>query len=548
MYSLETRRRRDRKRKQNLVLCHCSLCKGTYCSAKRASRHKNVFTNSTDIDSSESSSEEYTFSGDAESGAAHDVSETSNSAEESEHEKNGLEEEVNNSEEYEDIFEMSGKEMCSSPTNLSVDSIASLSYHDTRFNSDVEDQSSSSDTDHTTDLDSEPTSAPNDSDLSSLETESDVETDVRSRLPLYEGSSKTVLETLGGYFYWFSSHPSISKNALSSLLYHEHYNVLREGNNLPSSYQQAYDFIKPNLLPTECYHACPNDCILFRKTDRYDYSALKNCPKCNGDRYTTNGKPVRRFFYYPLGPRFKRLYDCRGTSSLLQEHSLRSNAGLADLMYDIHDSPTWHAAYAEDGPFKGDARGISLQFSTDGVNPFSVNKISYSMWPIMVTVLNLPKTCRNNFENVMLAGIIPANNKEEPKSVDPYVEVLVDELLGLCETTFYDGFREEEFLFRLQLHNYVLDYPGLNKVFCCAGSGALQGCMWCDERGEPVIITQLKSLGYRKIPKISPPCMSPSKCKPPKPVTQNCPSTYTPPPPPPTPQGLVLGKLPSNTK
>ena len=87
-------------------------------------------------------------------------------------------------------------------------------------------------------------------------------------------------------------------------------------------------------------------------------------------------------------------------------------------MYDIHDSPTWQAAYAEDGPFKGDPRGISLQCSTDGVNPFSVNRFSYSMWPIMVTVLNLPKTCHNNFENVMLTGIIPANNKEEPKSVD----------------------------------------------------------------------------------------------------------------------------------
>ena len=89
---------------------------------------------------------------------------------------------------------------------------------------------------------------------------------------------------------------------------------------------------------------------------------------------------------------------------------------------------------------------VSLQFSTDGLNLFSVNKISYSMWPIMVTSLNFPKTC-NNFENVLLLGIIPANNKENPKSVILYVEVLVDELLGLCETTFNDGFREEEFLF-----------------------------------------------------------------------------------------------------
>ena len=98
-----------------------------------------------------------------------------------------------------------------------------------------------------------------------------------------------------------------------------------------------------------------------------------------------------------------------------------------------------------------------------------------------------PKTCCNNFENVMLSGIIPANNKEEQKYVEPYVEVLTDELLGLCETTFYDGFREQEFIFRVELHNYVLDYPGLNKVFFCAGAGALQGCMWCDERGEPIV-------------------------------------------------------------
>ena len=160
-------------------------------------------------------------------------------------------------------------------------------------------------------------------------------------------------------------------------------------------------------------------------------------------------------------------------------------------MNDVHDSPTWKAAYAEDGIFEGDPCGLSLQLSTDGVNPFSVNKISYSMWPIMVTLLNWPKTCRNSFENVMLAGIIPSNRKEEAKSVDPYVEVLVDELLGLFDTPFYDGYNKEKFKFRVNLHNYVLDYPGLNKVFCCSGSGALQGCMWCEERGESFIIIRV---------------------------------------------------------
>ena len=97
-----------------------------------------------------------------------------------------------------------------------------------------------------------------------------------STLLLFEGSSKKALITLAGYFYWFSSHPSITKSALSSLLSHEHFNVLPPGNNLPSTYEQAVSFIKPQLLPTECYHACLNDCVLFGKTNRYDYSKLES--------------------------------------------------------------------------------------------------------------------------------------------------------------------------------------------------------------------------------------------------------------------------------
>ena len=143
----------------------------------------------------------------------------------------------------------------------------------------------------------------------------------------------------------------------------------------------------------------------------------------------------------------------------------------------------WKAAYAPDGLFQGDPRGLSVQLSTDGVNPFSGNKICYSMWPIMLSVLNWPKVCHNLFENVMLAGCIPANRKGEAKSVDPYLEVVVDEIMALSETLFYDGYKDEQFCFHVHLHNYVLDYLGLNKVFCSTGVRALQGCMWCESIG-----------------------------------------------------------------
>ena len=64
------------------------------------------------------------------------------------------------------------------------------------------------------------------------------------------------------------------------------------------------------------------------------------------------------------------------------------------------------------------------------------------MTPIILTILNLPRHMRNSFGNMNLVGIIPAGNgKSEAKKVDPYVEVLVDEILELCETQMYNAYR-----------------------------------------------------------------------------------------------------------
>ena len=80
------------------------------------------------------------------------------------------------------------------------------------------------------------------------------------------------------------------------------------------------------------------------------------------------------------------------------------------------------------------------------------------MWPIMVCVLNLPRSVRNLFGNVMLAGIVPAQaDGQEPKNVDPHLELVVDEILDLFGVTFFDSFRKVLFTFKVDLLNYVLD-------------------------------------------------------------------------------------------
>ena len=125
----------------------------------------------------------------------------------------------------------------------------------------------------------------------------------------------------------------------------------------------------------------------------------------------------------------------------------------------------------------------------DGVNPFSVQRVSYSMWPIMLTILNLPRHVRNTFSNFALAGIIPSNGTGEPKHIAPFLDIIVDELLLLSSLSMYDAYRDAPFSFKAL--NYVLDYPGLAKVFSMTGSGSYSGCAWCSLRGTDLVAIHL---------------------------------------------------------
>ena len=297
-------------------------------------------------------------------------------------------------------------------------------------------------------------------------------------LPLFEGSPHTLLQSLVKYFTWFCEHPGISKEALSSMLNIQH-SMLPPNNNMLSSYEAALKIIQPYLIKSQVYDVCPNDCVIFTG----NYKDLSECPKCNAKRYIGSSRiPARTFTYLPLKPRLSRLFNASSLAQVLQSHAvIRSNED--DDMFDIHQSPVWKAAYDQEGLFKGDSRGISLAFCTDGVNPFAHNKVAFSMWPIMLTLLNLPRKVRNLFSSILLVGIIPSNGSKEPQSLTPYLDVLVDEMLELCSSTLYDSYQKAPFKCKAAVLLYVLDYPGIGKVMSVVGSGGFQGCMFCDIEG-----------------------------------------------------------------
>ena len=80
------------------------------------------------------------------------------------------------------------------------------------------------------------------------------------------------------------------------------------------------------------------------------------------------------------------------------------------------------------------------------------------MWLIVVTMLNLPRRIRYSFSNLILVGIVlgngtkPGNGTKEPKSWDPYLEIVVDELLALSDRVVYDAYLKAPFQLKVNMN------------------------------------------------------------------------------------------------
>lgn len=144
-----------------------------------------------------------------------------------------------------------------------------------------------------------------------------------------------------------------------------------------------HKLIRPYLIPRIEFHACRNDCLIFRG----EYAEAERCPVCSEKRFIRPGVPAKRFHYLPVGPRLQRLFQTANLAQIVQSHTQRDCHG---VMKDLHDSPAWKKAFSHHGIFGGDPRGIAFSLCTDGLNPYSQNRVSYSMWPIELTILNLP--------------------------------------------------------------------------------------------------------------------------------------------------------------
>ena len=129
-----------------------------------------------------------------------------------------------------------------------------------------------------------------------------------------------------------------------------------------------------------------------------------------------------------------------------------------------------------------DPRWLLLAASVDGFNPFNKLKVNYSVWPCFVKVLNLPPHLRNRPEFMFLVFV--TQGPKAPKSLAPYLDLLVDDLLQMWEEGFaaYDGLLQENFLCKAALAFLICDEPGSAEARCVRGHQAKEGCSYCHHR------------------------------------------------------------------
>ncbi|BFG30193.1 hypothetical protein CerSpe_164670 [Prunus speciosa] len=319
--------------------------------------------------------------------------------------------------------------------------------------------------------------------------------------PLYLGCSKyTKLSALVKLYNLKAKH-GMSDVCFTELLILQG-EFLPEGNTLPSSMYKAKKTLSALGMSYEKIHACPNDCILYRK----EYENATNCPTCGisrwketKDGFLKEGVAAKVVWYFPPIPRFKRMFQSHKIAKSLTWHAARKSVD--GYMSHPADSPSWKLVDEKWPDFGNEPRNLRLALSSDGFNPHSSLSSRYSCWPVMLVTYNLPPWLCMKRKFMMLTLLI-SGPKQPENDIDVYLEPLIDDLKSLWDGIrgVYDAHIGEYFTLRAALLWTINDFPAYGNLSGCVVKG-YKACPIC---GDDTPSHRLKNghkicyLGHRK--------------------------------------------------
>nr|XP_017228874.1 PREDICTED: uncharacterized protein LOC108204092 [Daucus carota subsp. sativus] len=308
--------------------------------------------------------------------------------------------------------------------------------------------------------------------------------------PLYEGSDNNKLESLLKLHNW-KSRFGISDSAFTDLLSSVG-SLLPKDHVLPVNAYEAKKTLNDLGLEYIKFHACPNDCVLYRGLN-IDAS---ECPKCHLSRWKVgkDGKPrinvpANVMWYFPIIPRFKRMFKSPATAELMSWHS---NKRIQDgQMRHPADSPSWRNIDYRWPEFGSESRNIRLALAADGINPHNNGLTNrYTCWPVVLVTYNLPPwLCMKR--KFMMLTILVSGPHEPGNNIDVYLQPMIDDVKKLWEEgerNVYDAYTKSYFTLRAVLMWTINDFPAYGNLSGCLN----KGYMACPICGDDTVAKHLK--------------------------------------------------------
>ncbi|KAL4286637.1 hypothetical protein AHAS_Ahas19G0106100 [Arachis hypogaea] len=258
---------------------------------------------------------------------------------------------------------------------------------------------------------------------------------------------------------------------------------------IPPSFHKTKAMIRDLGLDYKKIDACPNDCLLYRK----ELKDETQCRVCGTSRYTENSSdnsenqphnkgrpiPVKTLRYFPIIPRLQRLFMCSKTAASLRWHD-EERVKDGTLKHPA-DGLAWKNFDEMNEDFAKESRNIRLGLSSDGFNPFRSMNISWSTWPVMLMVYNLPPWMCMKPEYCMLSLLIPGP-QSPGKDIDVYLQPLMEDLKLLWEigVETYDASKNETFQMRAALLWTINDFLAYAMLSGWSTKGKL-ACPCCNK-------------------------------------------------------------------
>ncbi len=106
------------------------------------------------------------------------------------------------------------------------------------------------------------------------------------------------------------------------------------------------------------------------------------------------------------------------------------------------------------------------------------------MWPLILVNFAMAKEFRTTLGPLMLYCIVPGKPGGGEPSLEPYLELAVDDLLSVDDMMVYHALEKAPLMVKIRLLYYLCDIPAFAKIMNTVGQGGISACTYCFHKGE----------------------------------------------------------------